>query len=187
MTRDQIKPPSPGRQIVFHRLLVAARKSWLVDAEGVEYVSGFESAEESVVQLPRHAPDVVLMDIKLHGLSGVECVRRLKPVLPQTQFVMHTVYEDSNQIFDALQAGATGYLLKQAAHDELLAAIKYVNTGGSPMTCYIARRVAQAFHQEDATVPESAMLSPRASNSRDRKSTRLNSSHSSPSRMPSSA
>ena len=147
-----VEDDKPAREIL---------TGWLVDATDFEFVSAFGSGEDGLLQLPTQRPDVVLMDIKLPGLSGGECVRRLKPVLPQTQFVMHTVYEDSNHIFDALQAGATGYLLKQAAHDELLAAIKYVNTGGSPMTCYIARRVAQAFHQEDATVPESAMLSPR--------------------------
>jgi DNA-binding NarL/FixJ family response regulator len=85
------------------------------------------------------------MDIKLPGMNGVECVRQLKLRIPRTQFVMHTVYEDSNHIFNALQAGATGYLLKQSAHDELLAALKYVYAGGSPMTSYIARRVAQCF------------------------------------------
>src|ERR1039457_333107 len=120
-------------------------KGWLADADGFEFVSGVECAEDSLVQLPRQKPHVVLMDIKLPGMSGVECVRQLKPLLPQTQFVMHTVYEDSNHIFNALQSGATGYLLKQSAHDELLAAIKYVHAGGSPMTSYIARRVAQCF------------------------------------------
>jgi DNA-binding NarL/FixJ family response regulator len=103
------------------------------------------------------------MDIKLPGMNGVECVRQLKPLLPQTQFVMHTVYEDSNHIFNALQSGATGYLLKQAAHDELLAAIKYVHAGGSPMTSYIARRVAQCFPNTPAQseTDDNQSLSPR--------------------------
>lgn len=118
---------------------------WLADADGFQFVSSFGSAEDGLLQLPRQKPDVVLMDIKLPGINGVECVRQLKPLLPQTQFVMHTVYEDSNHIFNALKAGATGYLLKQSAHDELLAALKYVHAGGSPMTSYIARRVAQCF------------------------------------------
>src|SRR5262249_2700543 len=102
-----------------------------------------------------------LMDIKLPGISGVECVRQLKPKLPQTQFVMHTVYEDSNHIFDALQAAATGYLLKQAAHDELLAALKYVHAGGSPMTSYIARRVPQCFPNPAVRAETDDSLSPR--------------------------
>jgi DNA-binding NarL/FixJ family response regulator len=120
-------------------------KDWLARADGFEFISGFECAEDSLAQLPGQKPDVVLMDIKLPGMNGVECVHQLKPQLPQTQFVMHTVYEDSNNIFNALQAGATGYLLKQSPHDQLLAALKYVHAGGSPMTSYIARRVAQCF------------------------------------------
>lgn len=133
--------------------------SWLADADDFEFVSAFGSAEDGVLQLPRQKPDVVLMDIKLPGISGVECVRQLKPQMPQTQFVMHTVYEDSNYIFNALQAGATGYLLKQASHDELLAALKYVHAGGSPMTSYIARRVAQCF--PSAPMEADDNLSPR--------------------------
>ena len=101
------------------------------------------------------------MDIKLPGINGVECVRQLKPQMPKTQFVMHTVYEDSNHIFNALQAGATGYLLKQSAHDELLAAIKYVHAGGSPMTSYIARRVAQCFPNSAVQTIANDDLSPR--------------------------
>ncbi len=138
-------------------------RSWLLRADGFEFVSGFGCAEDSVIHLPAQKPDVVLMDIKLPGMSGVECVRQLKPQLPQTQFVMHTVYEDSIHIFDALQSGATGYLLKQSAHDELLAALKYVHAGGSPMTSYIARRVAQCFPKtpSKAETDESLSLSPR--------------------------
>lgn len=138
-------------------------KGWLADADGFEFVSGFECAEDGLAQLPRQKPDVVLMDIKLPGMNGVECVRQLKPQLPQTQFVMHTVYEDSNHIFNALQSGATGYLLKQSAHDELLAALKYVHAGGSPMTSYIARRVAQCFPNTPAQseTDDNQSLSPR--------------------------
>lgn len=133
---------------------------WIAQAEGFQFVSGFGLAEDSLEPLPRQKPDVVLMDIKLPGMSGVDCVRQLKPQMPQTQFVMHTVYEDSNHIFNALQAGATGYLLKQSAHDELLAALKYVHAGGSPMTSYIARRVAQCFTDPPAQ-PAADDLSPR--------------------------
>jgi len=142
------------------RLILA---DWVGHAEGFEFVSGFACAEDSLAALPRQKPDVVLMDIKLPGMSGVECVRHLKPQLPQTQFVMHTVYEDSNHIFDALQSGATGYLLKQSPHDELLAAIKYVHAGGSPMTSYIARRVAQCFPATPlpSAKDDSQFLSPR--------------------------
>ena len=134
---------------------------WVAQADDFEFISGFGSAETAIEELPRQKPDVVLMDIKLPGLTGVECVRQLKPKLPQTQFVMHTVYEDSNHIFNALQAGATGYLLKQSAHDELLAALKYVHAGGSPMTSYIARRVAQCFSSPPEQTKAEDDLSPR--------------------------
>ncbi len=138
-------------------------KDWLSRAEGFHFVSGFESGDDGVIQLPRDKPDVVLMDIKLPGISGVECVRQLKPQMPLTQFVMHTVYEDSNHIFNALQSGATGYLLKQSAHEELLAALRYVHAGGSPMTSYIARRVAQCFPSGPAPAEhdDNLLLSPR--------------------------
>ena len=149
-----VEDDAPAREIL---------ADWLAHAEGFQFVSGFGSAEEGLAELPRQKPDVVLMDIKLPGMSGVDCVRQLKPQLPQTQFVMHTVYEDSNHIFDALQSGATGYLLKQSAHDELLAALKYVHAGGSPMTSYIARRVAQCFPNSPAQSEkdDNLSLSPR--------------------------
>jgi DNA-binding NarL/FixJ family response regulator len=131
-----VEDDAPAREIL---------AGWVAQAEGFQFVSGFGSAEEGLAELPKQKPDVVLMDIKLPGMTGVECVRKLKPLMPRTQFVMHTVYEDSNYIFDALRSGATGYLLKQSAHDELLAALQYVHAGGSPMTSYIARRVAQCF------------------------------------------
>ena len=138
-------------------------KDWLTRAEGFDFVSGFHCGDESLLRLPDQKPDVVLMDIKLPGISGVECVRRLKPQMPLTQFVMHTVYQDSNHIFEALQSGATGYLLKQSPHDQLLAALRYVHAGGSPMTSYIARRVSQIFPDEPAKIETDAspVLSPR--------------------------
>jgi DNA-binding NarL/FixJ family response regulator len=149
-----IEDDEPAREIL---------ADWIEHAEGFQFVSGFGSAEDGLAELPRQKPDVVLMDIKLPGINGVECVRRLKPQLPQTQFVMHTVYEDSNHIFNALQSGATGYLLKQSAHDELMAALKYVHAGGSPMTSYIARRVAQCFPNTPAQseTDDNQSLSPR--------------------------
>jgi len=147
-----VEDDQPAREIL---------AGWLAAAIDFEFVSAFDCGEDGLLQLPAQRPDVVLMDIKLPGISGVECVRRLKPALPKTQFVMHTVYEDSNHIFDALQAGATGYLLKQAAHDEMLAAIKYVNAGGSPMTSYIARQVARCFPSTPMPSEVDDNLSPR--------------------------
>ncbi|HEX9785386.1 MAG TPA: response regulator transcription factor, partial [Opitutaceae bacterium] len=110
-------------------------------------LSEHESAEAALAALPGTKPRVVLMDINLPGLSGIECVRQLKPRLPRTQFVMLTVYEDSNHIFDALSAGATGYLIKTTPREALISALREVHHGGSPMSSNIARKVVQSLHQ----------------------------------------
>jgi DNA-binding NarL/FixJ family response regulator len=134
---------------------------WVRHASGFKCVGAHASVEQALEHLPAEKPSVVLMDINLPGMSGIEGVRRLKPILPDAQFLMLTVYEDADHVFEALEAGATGYLLKQTPRCELLASIKDVYAGGSPMTSNIARRVVQAFQRQDATVPESAKLSPR--------------------------
>jgi DNA-binding NarL/FixJ family response regulator len=134
---------------------------WLNAAEGLEVVSQYGDAETALASLPRERPDVVLADINLPGLDGIECVSRLKPQMPKTQFMMLTVYEDAQRIFRALAAGATGYLLKRASRGELLAAIAEVHRGGSPMSSSIARKVVQSFTQGAPTAPESAQLAAR--------------------------
>lgn len=126
-------------------------EGWLSRAEGFDFISGFQSGEDCLLQLPIEKPDIVLMDIKLPGISGVECIRRLKPQMQQTQFIMHTVFEDFNHILVGLQFGATGYLLKQSSHDELLASLRYVHEGGSPMTSCVARRIARLFPEGSTT------------------------------------
>ena len=128
---------------------------------GMELVSVFVDTESALEALPRDQPDVVLMDINLPKLSGVECVRRLRPLLPGTQFLMLTVYEDADHIFAALAAGATGYLLKSTRRAELLTAIQQVVDGGSPMSSGIARKVVQSFSKLDAPRSELEALSPR--------------------------
>jgi DNA-binding NarL/FixJ family response regulator len=134
---------------------------WIKRAEGLRCVGEHGSAEIALTALPEEKPSVVLMDINLPGMNGVECVRRLKPALPTTQFVMLTVYEDADHIFNALAAGATGYLLKQTPRMELLAALQDVNRGGSPMASNIARRVVQSFQQTASAVKSSEELSAR--------------------------
>ena len=134
---------------------------WLRHAGGFKCVGTHASVEQALEHLPAEKPSVVLMDINLPGMSGIEGVRRLKPMLPDTQFLMLTVYEDADHVFEALAAGATGYLLKQTPRSELLASIQDVHAGGSPMTSNIARRVVHAFHREDTALPESAKLSQR--------------------------
>lgn len=130
-------------------------------AEGFRCASQHASAEEALKELPQIAPDVVLMDINLPGMNGVECVRQLKPLLPKTQIVMLTVYEDTENIFNALAAGATGYLLKRTSKDELLSAIREVQAGGSPMTAHIARKVVQSFQRPLPTAQPTENLSER--------------------------
>ena len=102
-------------------------------------------AKRRLKEIPRHPPDVVLMDINLPGMKGVECVRQLKGAMPGVQFLMLTVYEDSDSLFNSLKAGASGYLLKRTASARLLEAIRDVHAGGSPMTPQLARRVVQFF------------------------------------------
>jgi DNA-binding NarL/FixJ family response regulator len=117
----------------------------IASAPDLELVSHYGGGEAAVDSLVNDRPDVVLMDINMPQLNGVECVRRLKPRLPATQFLMLTVYEDSDHIFAALAAGATGYLLKSTRREELLTAIEQVTQGGSPMSSNIARKVVQSF------------------------------------------
>jgi DNA-binding NarL/FixJ family response regulator len=116
-------------------------------ADGFSCVSQYASAEEALKDLPHAKPDVVLMDINLPGMNGVECVRQLKQIAPQTQVMMLTVYEDTENIFNALAAGANGYMLKRTSSKELLDAILDVHRGGSPMTMHIARKVVQSFQR----------------------------------------
>ena len=121
----------------------------------------YGSAEQALAELPQHPPDVVLMDINLPNISGIECTARLKALLPRLHILMLTVYEDTDSIFQALQAGATGYLLKRAHPDEIVRAIHDVRSGGAPMTGYIARKVVDSFRQAPASVNEADNLSPR--------------------------
>src|SRR6267154_80706 len=130
-------------------------------AEGFRFVSDYPSAEDALADLPKVKPDVVLMDINLPGINGVECVRKLKVLLPKTQVMMLTVYEDTDNIFNALSAGANGYMLKRTPTKELLEAITEVHRGGSPMTMHIARKVVQSLQQTAATAQPTENLSER--------------------------
>ena len=145
-----VEDDAPARQIL---------AGWIARAHGFSCASEHGSGESAVAELPALAPAVVLMDINLPGISGIEAVRRLKPLLPGTQFVMVTVYEDADHIFEALAAGATGYLLKQTPREELIAALREVSAGGSPMTSNIARKVVQSFQPPQTS--EADALSPR--------------------------
>ena len=130
-------------------------------SEGFRCLSQYGNAEDALKDLPQVKPEVVLMDINLPGINGVECVRQLKQSLPQTQVMMLTVYEDTENIFNALAAGAAGYLLKRTKTAELLDAIREVNRGGSPMTTHIARKVTQSFQKAGPSSQPTENLSQR--------------------------
>jgi len=141
---------------------IRAKLGRAVDRFGVcSCVGQFSSAEQAVAHLPAAAPEVVLMDINLPGMNGIECVRQIKPAHPEIEFVMLTVYEDTESVFNALAAGASGYLLKLATRPELLEAIQRVHAGGSPMTSHIARKVVQSFRHPAPMETETTQLSPR--------------------------
>jgi DNA-binding NarL/FixJ family response regulator len=121
----------------------------------------YATAKEAMAEIPRLRPDVVLMDIHLPGESGIACTARLKARLPELQVMILTVYKDIELIFQALKAGASGYLLKRAPAEEVLRAIVDVHSGGAPMTSEIARLVVQSFRPTATTGIESQGLSPR--------------------------
>lgn len=134
----------------------------LVDgADGFVCRQTFETAEEALDQLVRQPVDVVLMDIDLPGMSGIECVRQLKPRCAQTQFMMCTVYDEDETVFEALKAGATAYILKRSPPHKLLEAITELHEGGSPMSSTIARKIAHSFHVGSAAPTELDALTPR--------------------------
>lgn len=128
---------------------------------GIHCVGACASAEEALKVIPARTPDVVLMDIRLPGMSGIDCVAQLRQALPTLQIIMLTVYEDSESIFRALKAGAAGYLVKSSPPPKLLEAIVDVSKGGAPMSSHIARKVVQHFHQPAAANGRSEELSPR--------------------------
>ena len=130
-------------------------------ADGFKCLSHYGTAEDAIKELHKVRPEIVLMDINLPGINGVECVRQLKQLIPELQVIMLTVYEDTDNIFSALQAGANGYLLKRTKSAELLEAILEVHRGGSPMTTHIARKVTQSFQKPAAAAGPAEDLSPR--------------------------
>jgi len=125
-------------------------------ADGYDLIGSFSNGEEALEKLPDLKPEVVLMDINLGGMTGIECVKRLKPLNPDMLFMMCTVYEEDDKIFEALSAGANGYILKKTAPGKLLEAIKELKEGGAPMSSLIARKVVAAFQNKPAAVAPTA-------------------------------
>lgn len=128
-------------------------------AGDVRCVAEYSSAEDALRSWPELPPKVAILDINLPGMSGVECVRRLAERSPGTQFMILTVYDHNDAIFDSLAAGAHGYLVKPVRAAELLAAVRDVHSGGAPMTSNIARRVVQAFKRPVVGGPRTGMES----------------------------
>lgn len=125
------------RESVFH---------YLEGAPGFCCLGAYGTAEEALTEIPRERPAVVLMDINLPAMTGIGCVEKLKELAPEVQVLMFTVYEDSDQVFEALVAGACGYLVKSTPPEKVLEAIREVHNGGSPMSTHIARKVVKYFH-----------------------------------------
>ena len=137
-------------------------KNILDESEEFVCTGAYSKAEDALPELPAAAPDIVLMDINLPGMSGIECIRRIKAVAPQILFMMFTIYEDSEQVFEALTAGASGYLLKKTPQEEITAALKELYEGGSPMSTQIARKVVAYFQKKgEPQNAEENVLSPR--------------------------
>jgi DNA-binding NarL/FixJ family response regulator len=120
----------------------------------------YESAEEAIISMPAQRPEVVLMDINLPGMNGVICVARLKKNLPETQFMMLTVYEDHDRLFQSLLSGASGYLLKRTAPSQVINAIRELSEGGSPISPQIARRIVQYFQTSEGISKKVKALTP---------------------------
>ena len=130
---------------------------------GFQCVATYATAENALKYLPAQKPDVVLMDIQLPGMSGIECVRELKRLLPDLQIMMLTVYEDDDNVFKSIVAGASGYVLKKTPPSELMDAVSDLHNGGSPMSDRIARKVVQAFQQMGKSSRETENLTQRES------------------------
>jgi DNA-binding NarL/FixJ family response regulator len=129
--------------------------------ERFELLPCYTSAEVATEELPAWQPDIAVMDINLPGMSGIECIRRIKPECPRTQFMMFTIYEDDEKVFEALSAGASGYLLKKTPFQKIADSIVELYEGGSPMSTQIARKVIQLFQQKHKESEEKNLLSPK--------------------------
>jgi len=159
--------PHPGGKLVRLALVedvTEMRESWrqLIDGlPGFRCVCTCASGREALRVLPAEAPDVIVMDIQMPGMTGIECTLRLKELLPKTPILILTVSADTQTVFRALEAGADGYLLKRSRPDQLQTAIQEVLEGGAPMTSEIARRVVASFRERATKRDETARLTPR--------------------------
>jgi DNA-binding NarL/FixJ family response regulator len=135
--------------------------AFLLEDHEIRLVGSFRTAEAAVIELPLLMPDIVIMDINLPGISGIECVKKVKLLTPAIQFMMFTVYENNDQVFEALKAGASGYLLKKTPPLQIVESVKELYKGGSPMSASIARKLVDVFQQGQPNSNEAAKLTTR--------------------------
>jgi len=126
--------------------------SYLGSSDDFLILETFRTAEDAAARLPDIEPDIVIMDINLPGMNGIECIRAVKRKCKTIQFIMFTVYETDDKIFEALKAGASGYLLKKSNFDVIASALKELHAGGSPMSAHIARKLVNVFHQKKNSI-----------------------------------
>ena len=136
-------------------------KNFISLSQDFKVLNTFKSAEDAVTDLPKLRPDIVIMDINLPGMNGIECIRQIKDKSPGTQFMMFTVYENDEKVFEALKAGASGYLLKNTGLVQLIESLKELHNGGSPMSANIARKLVTVFREKEKTATPIEILSNR--------------------------
>lgn len=128
----------------------------------LQLMASYRTAEAAALEIPILKPDIAIMDINLPGMSGIDCIKQVKKSYPSVQFMMFTVYENNDQVFEALKSGASGYLLKKTPPTEIISAIKELYAGGSPMSSTIARKLVSLFqHEHQQHDKEIAVLTPR--------------------------
>ncbi|HEV8273384.1 MAG TPA: response regulator transcription factor [Chitinophagaceae bacterium] len=136
-------------------------KNFISLSQDFKVLDTFKTAEEAAYDLPKLKPDIVIMDINLPGMNGIECIRQIKDKIPATQFMMFTVYENDEKVFEALKAGASGYLLKNTGLVQLIESLKELHIGGSPMSANIARKLVTLFRSEQKETANVEALSSR--------------------------
>ena len=136
-------------------------KNFLALSNEFRILDTFKTAEEALYDIPRLMPDIVIMDISLPGMNGIECIRQIKGKTPGTQFMMFTVYENDEKVFEALKAGASGYLLKNTGLVQLIESLKELHNGGSPMSANIARKLVTVFRDKEKAIEPVEALSGR--------------------------
>jgi two-component system, NarL family, response regulator LiaR len=135
--------------------------AFMQNADGILCIGQYANAETALKEIPEILPDVVLMDIGLPKMNGIECIRQLKPLCPSVQFMICTIYDEDEKIFDALEAGANSYILKRSKPDQLVDAIRDLYEGGSPMSSDIARKLVQSFQKKQTPDRTSFGITPR--------------------------